>query len=468
VTRVGAVARISFDRFKREGITHNSPLEDQSVLVYRAAAYYAKLNGFVPYTHAGPHGPVKGVRGNMNLTWLISNLFPDADKNERSRFGSLIGQVLRKTDAAVCLHKGEHGVTNGVPPTWFVADHMPENIVVVALNISKGSAAVPMPNFSEASYLTPRERRLLPEEVGENQPPQEVTVTKQLPQAFLDAQAVKSAEHKTFVAEILGFMAKQTMPMSTLEVHALAAPEKSPTTVRDALNELVEQSMLYRRQETKDEALVRGGGNGAPKATRPWLYYKADPVPTRTVLPDGVKPVISAQIRADQRSAQLDQYGDKLIEVFSRNYGRGVNRPSTVGKLAEATDLTADQVKAGLARLVTLGIIYRDGHGRYSLTDRRRGVKGKDKVKHPTQAQEATVTKAPAVKPAKPIANPDHGRLVSLASELLAEALHLGETEMVDTEELDALRKMNANLLDENARLRDAVNGLRQAIANLS
>lgn len=452
---VAQAARIVLRGFKAEGITSQSPLEDQVVLTYRAAYHFAQTNGFEPWTHRG----VSGMKGPMVMRRITDYLFDDADKTTRDKINGLVSQVLRKTDAAVCLK--QPGSNREEMPVWFVANNLPPNITIVALSHANGEAKKTGPSSLAPTYT---ERRLTPEEAGETKPPGEVTVTHGEPKnkpdqrvldAFKEQNERIAAEHREFVEEVYQTIERHA-PVAATEVKFLMRDRTTDdsSAVLTATRELLEEGRLVGRVEEDDERLIRGGGH-LPKGRRLNLLAPAPgPVPKRTALPEGV-PVRKAAAEWDrERKEALERLCDKVLDVMTNHRQHEGRRVKSLGAIADVAGLSRDDTRTALNRLIEIGLVYKgESSGNYHLTERRRGPRETGAVHQP--AQEVTVPPAPPA----PAAQDD---LVAQAHSLIDQLGRLS-----NAGELEQLREQNAQLAEENRKLTKQVMALRAAVAAL-
>jgi len=454
MTRLGQAARITLKGFSREGIDHNSPLEDQCVLTYRAARRYAETNHFRKGTHRG----FSGLTGPLVMKRIVESLFPEADKEHLEKLCGLINQVLKKTDAAVCVG---HPEKRGDSPLWFVNDKMPDNIVIVALSHAKNKPA-PLPH--EPDWRDRQEARLTPEESGETLPPGKVEISFREPidreTAFAETRDRAAAEHARLINDVAEFVAKSPVPVSVPEVHKLFRPEDelNQSTIRRALVEQGANGLLFSRIENDDERLLRGGGS-FPKGKRLTLWSATDPVPVRSSLPDGIEPYRPATAWSADVSERNAEAMDSVLEVLGRSYPKGTpSRPRTPGRIAEVAGLPVDRVKTALRSLCELELVYESdsNKGAFYLADRKRGT-----YTHPDDEETPVLPPAP---PAPPI----HGDRAEMVREFMRLAHVLTAPSAPDNAELERLRAEVERLDTENTKLRSAVRSLKETVANLT
>lgn len=456
MARVGSAARIKFQGIDTQGVDEFSPLEDKCVLVYRAARRYAEVNGFAPYVHRG----VPGVRGKMVMSHLVRDLFPNMSKDDAEITNGLINQVLRKTDAAVCVKRPKD---RGDVAEWFVADRMPENIVIVALSHARKGPGEAVPrSFDEKHFMTRNEMKLRPEEVERE--PGEVVVTKtqdeapvaRTPDVLQDLHEERRRWRAEMKQRVLEEVCTNPVPLSVHDVTFYlneAGYEISDSTVRGLLNELTDEGKLVSRIETEQEKVVRGGGR-PPAARRKALWSEAPgPVPVRTRLPDRVPPATPMAQHREDRVMDKNRTREVIMEAIRHK------ETQTTGKIAEATGYSREHVRNLLKELMDEGLVYSD-RGAFRLARRRRTVVEPQTEVVPVSTPETSQTPEKSTNSTSvDIANPLVGRIVSLVQELAA----TGDASL----EVESLQKENDQLREENERLKRAVAGLNQALAAL-
>lgn len=511
--RIGDVARIRGDSDDKDErmLSLDVPLIDNVRLVHSDMRRLAMAVG-----HPSSFQSKRGYRATLSMAQVIrrrSGMSPE----DNARLGRLVGQVLRKSGAAVCVHRPHRGSRD--VPVWFVADELPENILVIVNWITANSGAVPggLTDF-ERDFLSYEERKLLPEQVGEDRQPGEVTVKKTEPKTgrrsspkLTDAQRqarVESlkphqdrlhAEHEKFVEELYEFIKGLDVPVAGSELHvamnhALGTSWHN-STCRQALTELAEAGRVISRPETFDERVVRAGGR-QPRGKGVTLYTSADrgEVPVRTKLPAGVKPLPGAAEWAELESEGRRSLEERIIKLLDTPYradAGGVYPPRTLGRLALALNEDKETVLGVLKRLKSRGLVYQNDHSaQWHASSRRRGAKRPRRSRAEAEALAADVVKdlqagmarQPEAEPtveathdAEPQPQPkptqgikELGDVLDAGFRRLAE--ELAEVWPTETEtgpdpklsaEVDALRK-------ENAKLREANNHLRAALANLT
>jgi hypothetical protein len=480
VGTVARTARIKLTGFSTDGVDAYSSLEDQVALTYRAAYHYAGANDFKPYTHRG----VPGRAGPMIMKRITETLFDHPDKGVRDKINGLVSQVLRKTDAAVCV---VHPADREQMPTWFVADRMPPNLTIVALSHAHadktGTVVKPGPSASRV-VETYAEHKLTPEEAGETMPPGEVTVRQTEPKRVLTPEEriaplkerleQASREHLELVEEVFRLIAAHTPIGATELKYFTGRADSDSSVIVGIVKHLADEGRIVGRIEEDPERLIRGGGS-MPKGKRITLWAPAPgPVAERTKLPDGVPPKRGAKEWAEDYKKELDSWCDKLLEELAREYPKGANRPRSVGVLATAAGITEEQSRLAIQRLISLDMVYESesGRGTFYLTERRRGPKKKtiSPYVNGSPAQNAE-RDAAAAEGHDPVPMPDHVPNTShtmVPPENLVDEIAALIGRHVDNGELTTLRSENARLQAENERLQSAVASLKAALAALS
>jgi len=362
VGTLASQARISIKGFRPDpSIDEHSPLEAQVELVYQAAAQYAKANKFNPYRHDEHDGRA----GQLVMSQIVGSLFPRVTGDEFKTLRSIIYQVLRRTDMAVCLAHGE-GVTT---PVWFVNNKPSRNLTIAIANMrgkAPGNTILP---------LTQAEKKLTPTEAGEDREPSPVTTRqkenndvppKNPAQHLKDHHAMLAEKHRLLLLRMIEEIATNPQPLTVPDLHKLLGKELetvSVTTFQHAAGELVSLGQLVHRKETEAEALIRGGGR-KPKAQRPRLYGIAPgPVPPRTALPTG----ITATSHVAGAASDTAEIRDRIVQSFVEHRGR-----ATVPQVLERTGLEMDRrtMKSYLNKLVADGRLESSQH-RYFIRRNR-------------------------------------------------------------------------------------------------
>lgn len=460
---IASQARIKLHGLDTEGINENSPLEDQVVLTYRALSHYANLNRWEPHTHRGK----SGRKGHVVMKWITQTLFSCDTEDEQSRLNGLINQVLRKTDAAVCI---KHPEGRGDTPTWFVADSMPNNLVIVALSHAKGK---PTPAGTDTGAGTNRfdqertriENKLTPQEAGEHLPPGEVTVTQAqknaVPENLKEHVDNVSREHARLREAILETFELVGLPLTALDAAQLQPTEYGESATRGTVLELEQEGKLVSRIETFEEAKVRGGGS-SPRGRRMHLFYPAPgPVPERIRLPDGIEPYRPASEWSRQRAQRLDGICEQILEELSKGHARGAkgnDRPArTAPKLARLLSLTEDETRQALDRLIQLKLVYVRRY-QYFLMDRKRSARKPQEEPPPAQEpQEEPQQTQPSESRAELV-----NQLVAIAQRIV------NETDADSADKIKELESEVERLTGENAKLHSQVTALKAAIATMS
>lgn len=464
---VASAARIRLTGLDTEGIDHESPLEDQVVLVYRAVSHYATVNNWASYNHRG----VQGRAGKLVMKRIQAELFPKAGRAQLDKLNGLINQVLRKTDAAVCV---VHPHGRDETPTWFIADRMPAHIVVVALSHAKNqdSYDATKPRSDKEAKIAWHEGRLTPEEAGENMEPGEVTVTRRTPEeleqirlnALAEQRQRVSDAHQAAVRRIIELV-REHQPVTVMDVaHLLAGEEHAiqhHTTIRDVLRETEAAGEVVSRVETDTEALVRGGGS-MPKGRRVLLWgMSPGPVPTRTSLPEGIEPYRAAADWSETKKRERDGWCDIVLEALSYTGTQKDRPPRLVKDLRKRTGLTREQITIALDRLISLELVEKR-NSRYYLFNKKPAVTATNPVQEPDAVDTVQATEPATPAPAR-VTQGDDTDLIAQAHAILDKlALANGEPA-----ELEELRRENERLNGEVARLGRVVTSLRAALTDL-
>lgn len=190
------------------------------------------------------------------------------------------------------------------------------------------------------------------------------TLDPRIEAAFADSRERRAAEYRKFVERIFDEIATSPQPLTVNDVQTLLAADgirRELTTIRGAVNELIEMERVTSRVESPEETLVRGAGVALSRR-RPMLYAPTPgPVPKRTALPPGIEPTVEP--------VPLDK---RVLELLAVKYPQGSkDRPRSIGKIADALDVSTREVDAVLRRLVDHGKV-RYNHGHYTLASRRR------------------------------------------------------------------------------------------------
>lgn len=517
-------------RIRVEGsrlVDAHSPLEMQVQEVYKAAHRIALGSGFKPHVHHGPYGARQGRMGNMVLSNLVKQVLQNFDNDDHfKKVYGLINQVLRKTDAAVCLRQPKHRAA-GTPvrqadlPLWFVADQLPENIVVVALSYSKTSAGIrpyDSSEFDEDAFLTPREKRLADEEVKRDTgEPVRVTTLGPEPHtspnpdpdpdpdpapapaepteqpgpgrgAHLKARHATAAKERERLAQRV-FEEVQTSPVPltardlTEVINNELGTKWSLSVFRDLMHEMLDDGRVVSRLENINERAVRGGGS-LPKGRAMLLYWPAPgPVPERTQLPSGVEPYRAAQGWVEGRETLLEDDA-KLVEkaLWASGYKHQIR---TRGQISRETGLTVSRVSVILDKLLEENVVYQNKN-MFFVSERamKHGPKSKTEVtpKHTDtpgftpEPEDVIVQPTPPQTPPEPVTHSappappaDEDRNLQLVLELadrLGVDLPAQDTE-TDPRDVDELESQLSEAQETIAKLRRQVSALKQAISNM-
>lgn len=485
MARIAGIARIRIKDINAEGVDYKSPLEDQCRVVYQAAVRYAEVNGFEKRVH--PKLRIEGLQGQMVMSQLTRAIFgPVPTEEEYKILNGLINSVLRKVGGCLCIHTGKD-----VVPTWWINPNVNlEQLVVVALKLAQRGARGTS-HFEEGKYLRPGEKKLRPEEVGEDQQPGEVTVTQkqkerteaQIASAVANLNARGNPEYlERFRREqreirertrtaLIEEISTNPVPLTASDLSVILTKQygedtkeiqTNESTIYGRLRELLSEGKLVRRLENKDERRVRGGGK-MPPARGTMLYAVAPgPVPERTRLPTGIEPSKGMQDYHDEQKAERDRLDDLVLTTMKSN-----SKLRSKGVIARATGLPDAQVLDTLERLVRQKKVRADReHRTWFPTEKGPGGRPTHKSiraarPEPTAPEPEQPAPTPAPAPEKeaaaPVANPEVEAVVSMVRALAAQA--------VDTGELEQVKRVNAALQEEATRLRRQVTALKAAIA---
>lgn len=292
-----------------------------------------------------------------SLTTAIFFLWPGLSSTSRERelhnFRSDLYVYLRRTVNARCLQRGH---PNGSNVLWWIADEWQASPSSVTLIHSK-------PVTSTSS-----EKRVTPEEAGEDRKPTAVishpaqkktedTMARKLSEkqqkGFTKHQQEMKDKRKMLVEMAYDFVSKETggQPVvcdeiaSVLDVHS--------STGRSLAKELVANGRFYTRLETKDERATRFGEPS--RASMAAIYSTINPVPPRTARqvcsylavrepPTGKNPDIS---RHNIESVVLQSISTSYQPVF---------------QLADRTGIPLTTTRAVLKNLLKKGLIEEKYH----------------------------------------------------------------------------------------------------------
>lgn len=495
MTALRDAARVSLGG-RRMRIDVDEPLEDSVRTLHSVMLAIAEHNG-----RHDRQGGLSGYRSHLNLASTVRSLTTDHTPAQRTSLASLLSQVLRKTGAAICLHRADPG--KNLDPVWFVASSLPQNLVVVAAHVRGNSAGTkPGPSgFDENRFLSREERKLRPDEVGENQAPGEV-VTKRQAEGLTRSgkrrptlteeqrreagerlrviQEERQQEHAQLRDQVYEFVVTAPIPLTAPELPQLFNAEFGTTwhesTFRSVLKELVDAGRLKARKETREERFVRGGGE-MPKATGPMIYQLPGDQSLRTRLPDGIAPVKSSNQWHEERRRERDSVERKIMRVIDVPNLTGHARPSTVHRIAEEAGLTSAATEAALKHLVAEGkVFYNPGSNNYSPMHRVRQSTidrwrngGAHRPAPPAEAEPEPEAVLPyVIEPAPPPAAEAAPDIAALVRAEVQRAM--GTPPPSDHEEFERRQELeaeNEQLKLKVHQLEDVVRGLRQAMASM-
>jgi hypothetical protein len=221
-----------------------------------------------PETKGGYYVYRKSFRGHVNRLW------PMLSDEERKDFERELYTYLRQTTIAKCVQRTS-------PPVWHVSTTWK----------TPSQTAVVIPVRTYRAYTpTSTERRLTPEEVGEDRPPAPVTIRRKDDMSTTAVpEATEADVRQELILELISDYQKQFgEPLESQEVAYATSIEIS--SARKELTRLVNAGKLYCRKETQEERRARYGGD-QPRAMASLLYSTKKTVPTRTTweLVPGVK-----------------------------------------------------------------------------------------------------------------------------------------------------------------------------------
>lgn len=478
---------------KRPVLDPHATLEEQTRAVHSALLVWARINGGTTYRLEG-HA---GVKAHLNLTSVVRIMSVDMEAGLRTRLQNAISQVLRRTGAAVCLHR--HNAAKNEDPVWFVAFQLPENLVIISHYVASRSAGVSSspPGFAEKDFLSPRERKLLPDEVGENLPAGEVTVTKRQLNLTDEDRAHKAAKAKEIFADrheenrrkraelteqVYEFIATAPVTMTHPELAVLFNREMDTewhkTTFRNVLRDLEDAGRIASHKETADERLVRGGGHTV-KATSPKIYHLPGEDTPRTRLPKGIEPLKSSEQWAADKKKERRSVEDLVFKAMDvpNTPGSGHGAPRTPHMIARAADISDREALEALERLVACGRVFYHPTVHYyaPMTRVRQSTidkySGQPMLPEPETELEPEVHTGTSAMPQAPLPQAVVGlspaRQDKVAG-IMEAVLDLAQGPADQSDEVETLRQENIELKREVDRLGAAVQGLRQTLEALS
>lgn len=267
---LGTQARSTVRGERNPHVGFEDPLESRAW-----AVWFAVRNGKVRATKVKPSvGPagvanapdvtnVVGYRVEINLTTKMRDLwaeFGGLPKIEQNSFANEVRSFLRASGNMICVRQpglggGDHG-----QPEWWVRETWNDVSAVAVFKTME---------------LTPRERRLTPQEVGEDRPPAPVTVTngavlKKPTTAELVAQQV--TEDRAKVAQVVAD-ADYPLYQSEIAERTGFTHEKTGRLLRSMLEE--KKKRIFRRLETSAERPENRSGRFH------MLYWKSVEIPIR-------------------------------------------------------------------------------------------------------------------------------------------------------------------------------------------
>ena len=373
-------------------VTPLSPLEDKVHLIWAAAHRMATLSGGVAERYNGK----PGVRGHFTMTQVVSSVFPELSRDDVAKLSSASNQVLRRCNGAHCQNSGK-----GIVSTWWVADEIPDDMVVIAQWVaSRGKLSVAPPLAP-----TRTEVKLTPHEAGEDREPAPVTVTKK----------PKPDPNAALLEALSG-----DQPLTYRE--AAAAIGANANSMNSKLIRLEERGLVHSRMETRNERAVRAGVD--PSAQFPSrnakLWSTRNPVPPRTVRE--VVPGVTIEPTFSSAFGRPATAGVKLSAEDARDQVLalllGADDYLSTGDIEKAVSGSHGVVWRAIQQLLKLGLIVDDAAGRkagqrsqYRAADKAFGTP----APAPAPAPAPKPTPAPAPKPTP--ADSPAARVVALKEE---------------------------------------------------
>lgn len=267
MARLGQVARYSAKGDRNAHVTMEDPLEN------RGYALWIACQGKIRTTKAqkvpGPAdrgvADVMGYEIEVNLKRKCFDLWPGLNQMDKPSQDSYISEIysyLRQSGNAICVRKpglGEHGI-----PLWWLREHWND---VKAVGVYR------------QTELTRAEKRLTPEEAGEDRDPMPVTVRQREEEAArreaaaAESPALMDAKIKTRAEQILAVIKSSPQPLYQREI--TEATDLTSLMVGRILRELQEEGKVYRRQEGRGERPDAASGRYR------YLYWDKPKIPLR-------------------------------------------------------------------------------------------------------------------------------------------------------------------------------------------
>lgn len=263
---LGSVARQQSRGERNDHVGIDSAVENRAWAVWHSIRTGpAKAKGKPAKGPAGKSGDLRAIDGyevEVNVTTKCKQLWPtlsQMDKLSQNRFLSEIRSFLTVSGNAVCVRFPGIGTGDHGQPLWWIRD---------TWNDVKG---IPLYRTLE---LTDAERRLRPDEAGEDRPPAPVESRNgggKAPQDDGNRTAVKSN-----IDRILEFVRAAEEPLYQAEI--VRGLQINSIDVGRVLRSLIKKGQLHRRPEQVNERPQEQFGRLR------YLYWATSPVPRRRTL----------------------------------------------------------------------------------------------------------------------------------------------------------------------------------------
>lgn len=265
MSRLGQVAHYRAKGDRNAHVAMDDPIENKGYALWLACQ--GKIRTSKAVKTPGPAdrgvGDVMGYEIEVNLKRKCFDAWPglnQMDKASQDSFTSEIYAYLRASGNAICTRKpglGEHGI-----PLWWLREHWND---VKAAHVFR------------PTQLTDREKRLTPQEVGEDREPAPVSVRqREEAEARREAAAANqqpAAPAATREEQILAVVKASPQPLYQREI--AEAVNLTSLTVGRLLRELEGKGKVYRREESKGERPDDASGRYR------FLYWHSRKIPLR-------------------------------------------------------------------------------------------------------------------------------------------------------------------------------------------